>query len=33
MLERLSAIEKRYDEITELMQSNEIISDIKVCLY
>ena len=29
MLERLSAIEKRYDEITELMQSNEIISDIK----
>ena len=29
MLERLNAIEKRYNEITELMQSNEVISNIK----
>lgn len=29
MLERLNDIEKRYNEINELMQSSEIISDIK----
>ena len=32
MLERLEAIEKRYNELTELLMSNEVISNIKKTL-
>ena len=32
MIERLEAIEKRYNELNELLMSNEVISDIKKTL-